>query len=42
MYASCGDESVALDEDGVSKEIIEKEIEIAKEQLRAEEARGYA
>ena len=27
---------VALDEDGVSKEIIEKEIEIAKEQLRAE------
>ena len=27
---------VALNEDGVSKEIIEKEIEIAKEQLRAE------
>jgi elongation factor Ts len=27
---------VALDEDGVSNEIIKKEIEIAKEQLRAE------
>jgi elongation factor Ts len=27
---------VALDENGVSNEIIEKEIEIAKEQLRAE------
>ena len=27
---------IALDEDGVSKELIEKEIEIAKEQLRSE------
>ena len=27
---------VALNEDGVSKEIIDKEIEIAKEQLRSE------
>ena len=27
---------IALNEDGVSKDIIEKEIEIAKEQLRAE------
>ena len=27
---------IALDENGVSKEVIEKEIEIAKEQLRSE------